>query len=34
LLKDIVRNLGGSLVLMPEVQQLTTQRAAELLAPI
>ena len=33
LLKDIVRNLesGRSLVLMPEEQQLTTQRAAELL---
>ncbi|HWC01068.1 MAG TPA: excisionase family DNA-binding protein [Bryobacteraceae bacterium] len=33
LLKDIVRSLekGRSLVLMPEEQQLTTQRAAELL---
>jgi excisionase family DNA binding protein len=33
LLKDIVRNLenGRSLILMPEEQQLTTQRAAELL---
>src|SRR6266571_1962218 len=33
LLKDIVRNLerGRSLVLLPEEQQLTTQRAAELL---
>ena len=33
LLKEIVRSLegGGSLVLMPEEQQLTTQRAAELL---
>jgi excisionase family DNA binding protein len=33
LLKDIVRNLekGRSLVLLPEDQQLTTQRAAELL---
>ncbi len=33
LLKDIVRNLekGKSLVLLPEEQQLTTQRAAELL---
>jgi excisionase family DNA binding protein len=33
LLKDVVQNLesGRSLVLMPEEQQLTTQRAAELL---
>jgi excisionase family DNA binding protein len=33
LLQDIVRNLenGRSLILMPEEQQLTTQRAAELL---
>jgi len=33
LLKDVVRSLekGRSLVLMPEEQQLTTQRAAELL---